>query len=633
MDSGFDSARVFISYSHKDQKYLEELHSHLAYYEQTGSIAFWDDTRILPGSLWYREIEKAIASAKVAILLVSADYLASEFIAKNELTPLLVAANKKGVKIVPVILRPCAFEHTPLAQFQAINSPSKPLSSMSKGQRETVWEKVAETIETSLAATLLPPQTSGESVSSQAPLSSPTPTEPPAITQLYTYRGHIDRVSAVQWSPDGKFIASASDDGTMQIWDATTGRRVTAYRGVTHLVLTLAWSPDGKYIAVGGDNTNVVVVDLMGKIHFAYSSEAQVVAALAWSPDGKYLSSASANIWPFHSDEDIVEVINIFTKNRVFTHRSHARARAALSWSPNGKYLASADYNGTIEILDITGTPLPTTYHGSSDQVNAVMWSPDGSYIAAAQVDGTVQVWDTHTKNVISQYRGYSGAIHSIAWSSDGKYIASAGEGQTVQIWEAATGKTVQTYYGHSGTVFSVAWSPYGQRIASAGQDKTVQVWQVNITPPQESKEQWLQQGNSYSQAKRYEEALAAYEQAIRLDPNFARSYLNMGNALYNLGRYKEALQAYEQAIRLDPNFARSYHNLGDVLSQSGQYEEAYSSYKKALQLEQATGDTLAEQHEYSSLSNIRTNVGRIQEEKSRYPDRQDEYIAGNEGE
>jgi hypothetical protein len=101
---------VFISYSHKDTKYLLRLQTHLTVYERNKLLDIWDDTKILGGALWHEEIQKALKQAKIAILLVSADFLASKFIAENELPPLLFAAKAGGARILPIILSPCGFE-------------------------------------------------------------------------------------------------------------------------------------------------------------------------------------------------------------------------------------------------------------------------------------------------------------------------------------------------------------------------------------------------------------------------------------------------------------------------------------------------------------------------------------------
>src|SRR5271170_5638040 len=100
--------KVFVSYSHADEVWLKRLQIHLKPLHRQGLVDLWDDTRIAPGQKWKFEIESAINSAAVAILLVSADFLASDFIDKDELPPLLAAAEDKGTMILPLIIGPCS---------------------------------------------------------------------------------------------------------------------------------------------------------------------------------------------------------------------------------------------------------------------------------------------------------------------------------------------------------------------------------------------------------------------------------------------------------------------------------------------------------------------------------------------
>src|SRR5438270_11408475 len=90
--------KVFISYSHNDTKYLNMLLPHLKYLEENKLIELWTDSKIQPGERWQDEIKLALASTKVAILLISVDFLNSPFIQNNELPPLLAAAETEGVK-------------------------------------------------------------------------------------------------------------------------------------------------------------------------------------------------------------------------------------------------------------------------------------------------------------------------------------------------------------------------------------------------------------------------------------------------------------------------------------------------------------------------------------------------------
>jgi TIR domain len=133
------SDQVFISYSHKDKVWLERLQVMLKPLVRKGEISLWDDTRITPGKNWQQEVKTALASAKVAILLVSKDFIASDFVVKNELPPLLHAAEREGLVILWLCLGHCLYKKTDIYRFQAVHDPSKPLSSL-RGKAQ--WEKV-----------------------------------------------------------------------------------------------------------------------------------------------------------------------------------------------------------------------------------------------------------------------------------------------------------------------------------------------------------------------------------------------------------------------------------------------------------------------------------------------------------
>lgn len=143
--------KVFISYSHKDKEYLDRLMVHLKPLSKKGLLDVWVDTRLKTGDLWQEEIEKALTGSGIAILMISSDFMASDFIIDNELPPLLSKAEVKGTKILPVILSPCRFSREPsLSCFQAVNQPDEPLSSMNKESRETIYDKLAHDIEVAI---------------------------------------------------------------------------------------------------------------------------------------------------------------------------------------------------------------------------------------------------------------------------------------------------------------------------------------------------------------------------------------------------------------------------------------------------------------------------------------------------
>jgi len=146
MASSSKRTRVFISYSHNDAVYLRRLHAHLAYYERNNLIDYWDDTKLSVGQKWEQEIAEAIEHARVCILLVSADFLASAYVAEKELPRMLARARDDGALIFSVILTPSAFKRTELRTFQAINDASRPLIGMSRYNREAVLQELADKV-------------------------------------------------------------------------------------------------------------------------------------------------------------------------------------------------------------------------------------------------------------------------------------------------------------------------------------------------------------------------------------------------------------------------------------------------------------------------------------------------------
>ena len=162
MPSGSPSAsnqarnKVFICYSHQDEKWRKRLQVHLTPLERQGKVDRWDDTRIQTSQNWRAEILRALSATKVAILFVSADFLASEFVQNIELPSLLVAAETDGAFIMPVIVSHCRFADTPkLSVFQAINPELKPLASMGRSNQDKLFTKLSIEIENAISGKMI----------------------------------------------------------------------------------------------------------------------------------------------------------------------------------------------------------------------------------------------------------------------------------------------------------------------------------------------------------------------------------------------------------------------------------------------------------------------------------------------
>jgi len=296
------------------------------------------------------------------------------------------------------------------------------------------------------------------------------------------YRGHAARVSAVAWSPDGKRIASASDDRTVQVCDAKTGSRILIYKGHNAEVYAASWSPNGKYIASAGADKTVQVWDAStGALLTKYTRHTDQVNAVSWSSDSKSIASGS--------DDHTVQVWNISDGKLMLTYALHTAGVLCVAWSPDNTAIASGSWDNTIQAFSTIQTQSFDVgdrifdYRGHAAEVYSVAWSPNGKRIASASADKVVQVGSGINGATIFSYMGHSDVVYSVAWSPDGTQLASASADKTIQVWSAnvkqkTTSQKLFTYLGHSNTVYTVAWSPTGKSLASGSSDDTLQVWQ-----------------------------------------------------------------------------------------------------------------------------------------------------------
>lgn len=300
----------------------------------------------------------------------------------------------------------------------------------------------------------------------------------------FTYSGHSNYVSAVAWSPDGKRIASASGDGTVQVWNASNGGNVLTYRGHSSDVSTVAWSPDGREIASGGLDTTVQVWNASTGAHIlTYRGHSDVVYSVAWSPDGRRIASASGDgtvqIWDATTGKTLVNYSVAYAKGAPLSWNS-------VAWSPDGKDIAFGG-NGPVILLNAASGKVLNYYGDTGGTVHDVAFSPDGQYLAIGNSQDSVQVWNVAAVKNVYTYGNSDSDIYAVAWSPDGKRIASGNGDGLVAVWDALSGDHAYIYRGHAdfypghftqdAPINAVAWSPDGTHIASGSSDNTVQVW------------------------------------------------------------------------------------------------------------------------------------------------------------
>lgn len=311
----------------------------------------------------------------------------------------------------------------------------------------------------------------------------------PQANMLYVCMGHATRITALSWSPNGKYLASASYDKTVQLWEAANGKHLFTYKAHSARVNALCWSPDSKLIASASDDKTVRLWEpLTGRTDYIFEQHSGAVNTVSWSPDGQWLASGGDDrqvlVWQATKAEHEVSV----------TYREHAATVLTLVWSPDSRTLASAGNDHVVRIWEPARIQqkrsfLSALFFSSNGQkslggyngnILALAWSPDNRYLAVTASDHQVRVIDLQSNYLSTALKiDHATLKNAVAWSPNGQYLAIAGNDKLVHLWHVAQKKETYIYHGHTGYVMSIAWSPDGSRVASAGVDRTVQVWQT----------------------------------------------------------------------------------------------------------------------------------------------------------
>jgi WD40 repeat protein/serine/threonine protein kinase len=293
---------------------------------------------------------------------------------------------------------------------------------------------------------------------------------------------HPATVLSAVFSPDGRWIASGSQDGKVKVWDATTGRELFNFPAHRQHVRSVAFSPDGRRLATASWDGTAKVWDFDPKRAggdniplLTLSGHQARVNSVAFSPDSQRLASAG--------HDQTVRVWDAATGHEDLVVHGHTNSVWCVAYSPDGQYLASAGDDTTVKLWDARTGGEKLTLHGHNAPGLSVSFSRDGQWLASItgdmskKVDSEIKVWDARTGQEVRTLRGHTGEVFCATFSPDGQRLTSAGGDETVKLWELQTGQEVLTLRGHRGQVRSVAFSPDGTRLVSASHDRTVRIW------------------------------------------------------------------------------------------------------------------------------------------------------------
>ena len=283
---------------------------------------------------------------------------------------------------------------------------------------------------------------------------------------------HQSSIYSVDFSPDGKTIASGSYDNTVRLWEVSTGKELAVFKINGGSAFSVAFSPNGKTIAAGLQDDTVRLLDIStGNELAVFNGHSFYVSSIAFSPDGKIIASGS--------HDNTVRLWEISTGNELAVLKAHTNDINSVAFGPKGKILASGSADHTVRLWEVpTGNEL-AVFKGHSSPVLSVDFSPEGLTIASGSDDHTMRLWEVSTGNELSVFKGHSSPVLSVDFSPEGHTIASGSGDNTLRLWEVSTREELAVLKGHSFPVLSVIFSPDGKTIASGSRDDTVRIWNV----------------------------------------------------------------------------------------------------------------------------------------------------------
>jgi len=295
---------------------------------------------------------------------------------------------------------------------------------------------------------------------------------------LFTLK-HPSDVRAARFSPDGRWLVTASGDSTARLWDATTGAPVGEPLQHSAPVHFAAFSPDSRLVVTAAqDNTAKIWESATARLVNSLDHPSYVWC-VEFRPDGTQFATGC--------EDGKVRFWSTATGREVMPPLQHSKGVLILSYSPDGALLATGCKDYAARLWNAVDGQLTATLPHDG-WVYCLAFSPDGRRLVTGSQDHTARVWDTSTGKPLAPPLRYLEEVGYAAFTTDGRYVAAGLHDHTNRAWDLASVQPPAPRIQHQGNVLSAEFSPDGSRIVTSGDDKTARVWEAAsgqpVTPP-----------------------------------------------------------------------------------------------------------------------------------------------------
>jgi small GTP-binding protein len=307
---------------------------------------------------------------------------------------------------------------------------------------------------------------------------------PGGVRLLRTLTGQDGMIGRICWSPDGRLLATPSENGTVRVWDTDSGAclRIICQ---DESMFAAAFHPDGHILATGGSRgTSLWDVD-SEKLRNRLTSD--YCHAVAFSPHSRIVASGNrlgtVTLWELSTGSALC---------RITGHSRHNSMVLSMAFDGDGDMLVTGDTDGTVRLWAIPSGQLLRELDGHSDEVTSVAFHPGSGVLASASFDRAIRLWDVATGGIFSILEGHTDAVQALSFSGDGQVLASNSADGTVCLWETESGqcRVVLPGFAWGNWRQSVAFHPYLPILAAVGSDTSeslapgncvVHLWELDV--------------------------------------------------------------------------------------------------------------------------------------------------------